>query len=66
VTVDESTGKEQPMTPTRWRSWHQHFFVFDTGEGEKRRTANARQDLALCIAGTIHQGAVPWPPDLAC
>lgn len=49
VTVDETTGEEQPMTATRWRSWHQRFFTLHDGEGDKRRTVNARQDLALCI-----------------
>ena len=49
VTVNEATGEVQPMTPTRWRSWHQHFFTFHDGDGDKRRTVNARQDLALCI-----------------
>jgi hypothetical protein len=48
VTV-EATGEVQAMTPTRWRSWHQRFFTFHTGDDEKRRTVNARQDLALCI-----------------
>ena len=47
VTVNETTGEVQPMTPTRWRSWHQRFFTFHDGEGEKRRTVNARQDLAM-------------------
>ncbi len=49
VTVNDTTGEVQPMTPTRWRSWHQRFFTFHDGEGDKRRTVNARQDLALCI-----------------
>jgi len=49
VTVNESTGEEQLMTPTRWRTWHQRVFTFHDGDGEKRRATNARQDLALCI-----------------
>lgn len=49
VTVDATTGEVQPLTPTRWRSWHQRFFHFFEGEGDKRRTVNAPQDLAACI-----------------
>jgi len=49
VTVDATTGEVQPMTATRWRSWHQRFFHFHEGDGDKRRTVNAPQDLALCV-----------------
>ncbi len=50
VTVNESTGDVLPMTATRWRSWHQRYFVFhaENKDGE-RRTVNAPQDKALCI-----------------
>ena len=49
VTVDATTGEVQPMTATRWRSWHQRYFHFHDGEDDKRRTVNAPQDLASCI-----------------
>lgn len=49
VTVNEATGELLAMSATRWRSWHQRFFTLHDGDGENRKTANARQDHALCI-----------------
>ena len=40
VTVDESAGEVLPMTADRWPSWHQQFFTFHTGDGEKWRAVD--------------------------
>lgn len=55
VTVNELTGEVLPMSPSRWRSWHQRYFVFhaENKDGE-RRTVNAPQDKALCILASDH------------
>jgi hypothetical protein len=48
VTVNPSTGELAPMTPDRFRSWHQQFFTFhSTAPKGGRRTENLPKDLAV-------------------
>ena len=49
VTVNASTGEELPITASVWRSWHQQFFTFHEGDGDKRRTVNCSKDNAQVI-----------------
>jgi len=52
VTVNPATGELQPMTPTRFRSWHQRFFTLHSDEAGKRKNVNAKDDLARAILAT--------------
>lgn len=49
VTVNAATGEELPITASVWRSWHQQFFTFHTGNGDDRRTVDAPKDRAQVI-----------------
>lgn len=52
VTVNAETGEEQPLSIDRFRSWHHGFFLFEVGEGEKRRIVETlpRDKAAVILA----------------